>query len=632
MKHTTLALALGTALFASPIFAQEKNKTNEATEANKQNEIDKMVVVSSRVAMPLREIATSVSLITQQDIEARGYVNLTDVLKAQPSITATNSGGVGSTTALRVRGEEGYRTLVRIDGVDISDPTGPQVGPQLAHLQSANISRVEILRGSQGLAYGADAGGVINIYSGSPSDEFSGNIISEFGRYDTQNLSANMGASNEKFDYFIAASDYKTNGFNSRLDDTSQDSDGYENTTIHSRLGFQVNDDLKLGLVIRNNHGIGDFDNCGFDATASNNCESEFKQSNLRADVNYSRNNSQHELAFAKTIIERENFNQGISEFLTKGNVQRVEYLGNTQLNQEHQLVYGFDWEEEQITTADQSRISKGYYFEYQGELFDSLYVTAGARHDDNEDFGEHTSVRISGAYIWTLGEDEIKLRSAYGTGFRAPSLFEIEYNQGPFAFAPASTTALQEETTQGYEVALEYSTKQGSRFEVVYFDQKIEDSIFFDLAGFSGYLQDLGESSSEGVELIADIKINDALRLNANYTHNQTEDTLGEQRLRRPENVANIGFDYQVDNLTLSANVRFVQDFVDLVVDETTFSSSAQPLDNYEIFDISARYRINTSLTVFARVENLFDSNYQDLTAFNTPGETPHIGLKYQF
>ena len=623
MKHTSLALAISTALFACPIFAQETNE---------ENEMEKLVIVSSRVAMPLREIATSVSLVTQQDIDDRGYANLTDVLKTQPSISASNSGGIGSTTALRVRGEEGYRTLVRIDGVDISDPTGTQVGPQLAHLQSANISRVEILRGSQGLAYGADAGGVINIYSGSPTEQFSGNVSGEFGRYDTQNLSANMGATHKDFDYFIAASDYKTNGFNARLDDASQDKDGYENTTLHSRLGFKVSDDLTLGLVVRNNHGLGQFDNCGFGASASNNCESEFNQSNLRADLNFSNDNSQHELAFAKTYIERENFNQGISEFLTKGTLQRVEYLGHTQLNQDHQFVYGLDWEEEQITSADQSRISKGYYFEYQGELVESLYFTAGVRHDDNEDFGEHTSFRLSAAYIWALGDDELKLRSAYGTGFRAPSLFEIEYNQGPFAFAPASTTALQEETTQGWEVAVEFNTNQGSRFEVIYFDQQIEDSIFFDLAGFSGYLQDMGESASDGVELIANIKINDDLRVHANYTYNQTKDTSGDQRLRRPKNVANIGFDYQVDNLTLSANIRFVQDFVDLVVDETSFASSPQPQKDYQVFDISARYRVNASLSVFARVENLFDESYQDLAAFNTAGETPHIGLKYQF
>lgn len=617
MKHTSLALAISTALLASPIFATEKKAQTE------ENEIDKMVIVSSRVAMPLREIATSVSIVTQEDIDARGYANLTDVLKTLPSIGATNSGGIGSTTSLRVRGEEGYRTLVRIDGVDISDPTGTQIGPQLAHLQSSNISRVEILRGSQGLAYGADAGGVINVYSRSPSDEFSGNISGELGRYDTRNLAANVGASNEIFDYVIAASDYKTSGFNSRLDDASQDNDGYKNTTIHSRFGYQVSDDLTLGLVLRNNHGLGQFDNCGFGATASNDCESEFNQSNLRADLNYSTDNSNHELAFAKTLVERENFNQGVSSFLTKGNTERLEYLGDTELNADNRFVYGFDWEKESITSANQSRVSKGYYLEYQDEVVENLYLTAGVRHDDNEDFGEHTSFRLSSAYIWQVGADELKLRGAYGTGFRAPSLFEIEYNDGPFAFAPASTTALKEEKTKGYEIAVEYFLAQGSRFEAVYFNQEIDDSIYFDLASFSGYLQDEGQSFSEGVELIAEIKLNDQWQLNVNYSYNDTEDTAGKQRARRPRNVANIGFSYQFDALSVSTNVRMVKDFV---------ANNGVSLDDYEVLDLSAKYQVNKQLTIFARIENLFESEYQDLAAFHTSGEAPHIGLKYQF
>lgn len=617
MKHTTLALAVSAALLSSPIFAIEQQAQSE------DNEIDKMVIVSSRVAMPLREIATSVSIVSLEDIEARGYANLTDVLKTQPSIGATNSGGIGSTTSLRVRGEEGYRTLVRIDGVDISDPTGTQIGPQLAHLQSSNLSRVEILRGSQGLAYGADAGGVINIYSRSPSDELSGNISGEFGRYDTRNLSANIGANNQVFDYIIAASDYKTSGFNSRLDDASQDNDGYKNTTIHSRFGYQISEDLSVGLVLRNNHGLGLFDNCGFGASASNNCESEFNQSNLRADLNYSTDNSNHELAYAKTLVERENFNQGVSNFLTKGNTERLEYLGDSELNAENRFVYGFDWEKESITSANQNRVSKGYYLEYQGQVVDNFYVTAGVRHDDNEDFGEHTSIRLSSAYIWQFNEDELKLRGAYGTGFRAPSLFEIEYNAGPYAFAPASTTALKEEKTKGYEIAVEYSLAQGSRFEAVYFDQKIDDSIFFDLASFSGYLQDEGRSFSEGIELIGEIKLNDQWLINVNYTYNDTEDTAGEQRSRRPKKVANVGFSYQFDELSLTANVRMVKDFVD---------NNGASLDDYEVLDLSARYQVNKQLSIFARIENMFDSEYQDLAAFNSSGEAPHIGLKYQF
>ncbi len=614
MKYNSLAAAITLGLTTSPVWADEQPPEDQS--------IERLVIVSSRVAMPIREVATSVTVVNKADIEARGHANLAQVLQSLPSIGVTNSGGAGSPTSLRVRGEEGYRTLVRIDGVDISDPTAPQVQPQFAHLQSANVARVEILRGSQGLAYGADAGGVINIQSTQYSDPLAGSVSAEYGRYATHNLSADLGGNHKKFDYYVAISDYNTEGFNSRVDDLSQDKDGYQNTTVHSRLGYQVNDALTLSLVARHNEGEGQFDNCGFAATASNLCQSEFEQSNVRAQASYVLAASEHELAYAKTSVTKENFNQGVSSFLTEGTIERVEYLAHSDLNADTRLVYGLDWEQESITTEKQSRNNTGLYFEYQSEIARDFFITAGVRRDDNDDFGQHTSYRLSAAYIWSLGDNELKLRSAYGTGFRAPSLFEIEYNRGPFAFPPAATTELKEEKTKGYEIALEYSTHSNSHFAVVYFDQKIDDSIFFDLTGFSGYLQDPGQSKSQGVELIADVKLSQAWGLDFNYTYNETSDTAGNQRIRRPRQITNLGFYYQADKLTVSANMRVIQDFVD----------SAAALDDYQLFDLSARYQINQQLVVFARIENLLDEDYQDIVGFNTAAAGPHIGLKYQF
>ena len=179
----------------------------------------------------------------------------------------------------------------------------------------------------------------------------------------------------------------------------------------------------------------------------------------------------------------------------------------------------------------------------------------------------------------------------------------------------------MKEETTKGFEVGLTYTLASGSQFEATYFDQKIQDSIYFDLATFSGYLQDLGESSSKGIELIADIVVTDTIGVTANYTYNDTEDTAGEQRRRRPRNSGSVSVYYDNDTWKLAATLRSLHDAVDGV-----------QLKGYEVFDISARYAINQDLSLSARIENAFDANYQDIAAYNTSGAAGYVGVQYQF
>src|SRR5690606_19274721 len=122
------------------------------------------------------------------------------------------------------------------------------------------------------------------------------------------------------------------------------------------------------------------------------------------------------------------------------------------------------------------------------------------------------------------------------------------------------------------------------------WFDQRIEDEIFFDLAGFSGYLQSLGTSRSQGLELAAEVPIGMRWQLLANFTYNDTEDADGEQRVRRPERLANLGarFSSPDERFRFIANYRMSRDAVDEL-----FGIGRVPLDDYEVLDLSAAYTI---------------------------------------
>lgn len=588
---------------------------------------EEIIVTSSLIPIPLRQIGTSVSVITETEIDAHGNLSLVDILRQMPAIATSNNGGAGKATSLRIRGEEGFRTLTIFDGMRLSDPASTQVGTQLEHLMSDGISRVEVLRGPQGLAYGADAGGVINISSRSDQEGFFANFDVQAGELGTNRLSGNIGGGNGSVDYFLSVSDFETDGYNTRQsDNVLRDDDGYSNTTVHARLGFALTENLRVELVQREVDGDSQFDGC-FSGTTVHDCAGDYELSASRVALEYSSNNFSHSLSFANTETDRENFALGVSSFVANGDLERWEYLGSATNLPGFDLVVGIDHEE--ASNNGVSRDNDGYYLEYLSDFSNYFFLTAGIRHDDNDDFGTNTSHRISLAYLVDMpNSGTLKFKSSLGTGFRAPSPFEISYNGGPFAFAPAALVSLSQEESEGYEFGVEYVLGNRVHLEAVYFDQEVEDAIFFDLAGFSGYLQDVGTSTSKGVEITANLRLLDSLRLTSNFTYNDTEQPNGLQRRRRPEGLMNIGLAYSAlnDRLNINGFYRISRDATDEV-----FGTQVD-LDDFEVLDISASYRFTDNFSIYARLENVTDEDYEEITGFNSPDRAAYVGIKLKF
>ena len=598
--------------------------------AEPPGKLEELVITSSRVAMPLRQIGTSVSVITADDIEAYGYNSMFDILRTSPGVAVSSNGGAGSPTALRIRGEEGYRTRVYIDGINISDASGTQFSPNIEHMLSSGVKRVEILRGPQGLMYGADAGGIVDIRTRSFDDGFGGDVSAEGGRYGTTQYGANVGGGNSAADFSLSAFQFETEGFSTRSDDTMlRDDDGYDNTTIHGKVGWNASESLRLELVGRDVSGENDYDNCFTVDTfaASNACTNDYDQQAWRASVDYQGTRFKHQISYSGNDTDRQFYTEGAPSFGGNGEMETWSYLGSFNGSDSLNLVYGVDLQTESFDdgTFDRERDQDGYYFEYQGNFNDNLYLTAGARYDDNDDFGSYTSYRVSAAYVMTMSDGELKIKGAYGTGFRAPSLYEIAYNDGPFSYPPASGIGLEQEESAGYDLGVAWYSSDGLYLEANYFDQTISDEIFFDLDTFSGYLQASGDNDSRGIELMAEWPLSAALSLSGNYTYNDTDTSAGAQRIRRPEHLANLSISWQPmgEQLTLSLFARGSWDSID--IDGTS-------LDDYQVVDVSASYAVMPSLEVYARMENLFDEDYQEVPAYNTAGAAAYAGLRYSF
>lgn len=582
--------------------------------------LNTLVVTANRQEVPLRQVAASVSVISAEEIEGRGHASLSDVLRSLTGINVSGNGGIGKTTALRIRGEESFRTLVLIDGMNVSDTTAPQHAPRLEHLMSSGIERVEVLRGTQGMMYGADAGGIINITTRRANEAFAADAAVEYGRHDSKQLFVNARGKSARADYSFSASQFETDGFNASTRDTTvRDDDGYENTTLHFNGGLQVTDVFRLETTVRDVSAESDYD--GF--MVNDLYRSDYELTAFRVSAIYDDKHVLQRLSLQRSDTLREDFANGIGMGENDGNIDEGQYQGIFRFSEVGDLVYGADLKKETLKTEGDSRKERdqiGYYAEWQGAVGTQWFYTAGVRHDDNDDFGEYTSYRASSAYLVDVGRDVLKLKASYGTGFRAPSLYEVSYNRN-FGFGEAASTVLTEETSKGYDLGFEYHWHAGGSLEMVYFNQKIEDAIEFDVVNWTGYLQSPGTSRSKGVETTVMYPLHKDLRLLANYTYNDTEDTSGEQRVRRPRHIANIGFDAQpLPVLALFANVRMAKDAVD---------NGDIELDDYTVLEASATWSLTPRFDIYVRGENLLRDDYQEVATYTVPKAAVYAGVR---
>lgn len=586
--------------------------------------IETISIVSSKINQPLGEMATSVTVLTEQDLRAFGQISLADALRAVTSVGVSNSGGVGKNTTLRIRGEEGFRTLILIDGVELSDPSAPQVLPIFDDILTSQIERVEILRGPQGLLYGADAGGVIRITSSTAQPGITGGIQTQFGKFNTEQLGANVGYANDNSNLYFAATRLETDGYNAQKTDTSNENDGYENQTLHFKGETALTDNLKASLVIRDVDSEVEYDGCFDSATFAtiHACTSKTDQQTARALLSYTTTGQNHQLGYSQTDVSRDFFAKGTFGFSQSGEIEKLDYLAQFELGKQR-LIAGFEIEEESNQTI--SRKQRSLFTEYQYQYLKHWSTTAGIRFDDNDTFGNHTSYRLGSAYLIENSlPGTLKLKGSYGTGFRAPSLFEQSYNDGDFAFGDAKDLQLKEETSRGYDIGLEWFLKD-TFVALTRFNQRIQDEIIFDASGFQGYLQTLGTSRSKGYELEWHHLPASNIKLWGNYTYNDSESSTGDPRLRRPKHLSNIGIILANTTNTLSFNthVHWEKDSVDI---------GNTPLDDYATVNISAQYQLNSTLLLTAKIDNLLNREYEQVKGFNSAARAGYVGMEWQF
>jgi vitamin B12 transporter len=577
---------------------------------------DETIVVSAtRIPTPLAQIASSVTIVTADEIEARQERSLPDVLRNVPGLFITQTGGAGGQTSLFMRGTNSNHVKLLLDGIDLSDASTPNGAADISKLLSGDMARVEVLRGPQGALYGSDAiGGVINIITKAGEGPLKITADAEGGSFDTFNQRAGISGSEGAFHYQATvqhnhAGDTPVTPLNLLPPGQRRNDDLYDNVTASTKLGYDVTENFDLGLVGHYTNSLGKFTGDAFNFVTFASFPSptrtrvETIQHETRGTAHLVLWNGRLDqtlgLAYGSTISATQDPDNGNSRNI--GDRVKLDWQGNVAVMDGQTLVLGAE------TARD--ALHPGL----------SFYNTASIRYDDNSRFGDRTTWRVAPA--WVIESTGTKLKASAGTGFKAPSLSQL---YGTFG----GNAALKPETSFGYDIGVEQNLLGDAvTGGVTFFHNDIKNLIVSGPAPLFT-LANIGRARTQGVESFVAWKALDTLSLRADYTYTDALDAGTKLALlRRPRHKASVNADWQAtDDLSLDATLLYVGPQID---GNRDFSIPRLKMPDYVTLDLAASYRLTETFSLFGRIENAFDTDYQSPDGFQRPGIGAYGGIK---
>jgi len=237
----------------------------------------------------------------------------------------------------------------------------------------------------------------------------------------------------------------------------------------------------------------------------------------------------------------------------------------------------------------------------------------------DHETFG--SEVTWNADFGVAFGKDKgTRVTLSGGKAFRAPDSTD--------RFGFGGNPDLQPEVSEQLELTLRQKIGEHQQAWVSAFDNRIDDLInyVFDPITFDGRNENVDRARIKGVELGYQFA-GEAWRARAELTLQDPRDqTTDERLLRRSREALVLAVSRDVGPLDLGVDLQAYGNRKD-----SAFPSTVT-LDSYQLFNLTARYRVNGGLTVQARLENAFDEDYTLVQGYRTEGRSYTIGVRYSF
>lgn len=628
---------------------------------------DTLVVTASRIPVPLVAAGSSVSVIDREQIEARQATFAVDLLRDVPGFAVSQSGSIGAQTQIRVRGSEANQLLVLIDGIEANDPAGNDEFA-FQDLTTWDVERIEVVRGPQSALWGSDAlAGVVNVITRQPTGKFSAGGFAEAGAYDTFSLGGRISGKVLGARTGLSLSRLYSGGSNSSRN--GPEDDGYQNTTGTLNVAGSPTANLDLGFVGRYTDTTKAFDGTDFGTglPADSDNETDVELGYLRAGgtLRLLDDRWTQSLRAAWTTTDTAN----VDGFGSAGTVAADKYgvyyqttwqftraspksAGNSvtlALDHERQefqqrgaviVIDPNDPSQDLNPNQDQDQDNTAAVLELLLSPFEHTSISLSGRYDDNSDFDSVGTFRATTA--WTAESTGTRVHAAFGTGQKAPTFVER------FGFFPdqfVGNPDLKPETSTGWEAGVDQPLWNGRvSLGATYFREDLHDEIngfAFDPGTFLFTAENLdGDSERRGVEVSAEARVTETLRFSGSYTYldaTQPDSLTGEdtREIRRPRHTASLNGDWRFldSKANLNVNVTYVGDQDDTFFEVAPpFGTQTINLDAYYLASVAASYRLTEQASVYARVENLLNEDYENVFGYNTPGIGAYAGIRLSF
>ena len=619
MQNTLLKLCASTALISSlslPAAAQDIINLEEITfSAN---------LAPSSVA----RIGSAVTVLTQNDLSSFHETSVLGPLSRVPGVAVAQRGPLGTQAGVTIRGVNQNNIAVSYEGIDITDPTGTQVAFNFGSLTLGGIGRLEVLRGSQSALYGSQAiGGAILMQGRRPWGEGPQSAFTiEAGSYKTLKLAYDYTLSTERSEFSLGLGRVKTDGFSAWDARGRPDAiaDGFQEKRANLFYSLRLTEATTLELAGFWLSSAADFDDAfgSFFAEADN---TEFKrQRGLRFGLAHEFDAFTLSADVSRLAINRVlEFPWGSLPYRGSRDAAKLELAFN--LGAAWNVIAGAERKIERYrdnTQSEQIAVNSIYV---QGNYApdDANDLTFSGRYDRHSAFGGNLSGRITGVHRFS---EDFRLRWSAGTGYRAPSNYELYgFYVDDFASPPVNVMvgdpSLQIERSHSFDIGVEQDFSDG-RFGATAFFVRARDLLDYSLASFT-FVQRNGTSARYGIELSGAWALTDTVEVSGAYTYTRTSmnvalDSSG-WGTSVPRHVLNLGANWQVnDRLGITASMTAV--------------AKKPDLKDYAVANLAASYELREGIDAYLRIENLFNKQYQQVANYGTSDRAFYLGVASRF